>query len=112
MTPDREPTSLGAVVLNNLRFSASGAVGFGVALVVSGAFLKTDYLFPFAAGAVSTLWGIVLRLVGILGGPAFDLGLLVYGFGWTFVAIGSMVLGYRILRNKVVGLSLGMAIGA
>lgn len=112
LTPDREPMTLGAVLLRNLRGSASSAVGFGFVLVASGAFLKKDLLLPFGAGLLAVPWDVVTRVVGFVEGPAMDPGLLVNSFVWTFLVVGSFVLCYRFFSNKLIALSFGMAIGS
>jgi len=111
-TSGGEPTTFGAVLLRNFRFSASEAIGFGFVLVASGAFLKKDLLLPFATGLLAVFWGVVVRGVGFLEGPALDPSLLVNSFVWTFLVVGSVVLCYRFLSNKLMAIALGMAMGS
>ena len=107
-----EPMTLGRMLVRSLRFEAVTAIGFGVVLVASAHLAKRDLILPVAAGVLTLLWGIVMRVTGVLEGPAFSPALLISAFVWALVTYGSLIVMYRLLRNKMMALSLGMAMGA
>ncbi len=111
-TPAGEPMNLGSWLLMSLRWSLPGAIGFGTVLVASATLMKRDLHLPFAAGILWVVWWMVIRLSGIVDAPAFDPWTLATDFGWCFLSLGSLVVLYRVLHNKLIALSLGMAFGS
>lgn len=110
-SPDGNPQTLIEYLFRSFRFGVWDHAGFAVVLVVSGGALKKDVLLPFLAGFLAVLWGVVMRAVGFLEGPALSPGIVTTNFLWTFIVVGSVVLCYRLLGNKLMGIAMGMALG-
>ena len=109
--PDGEPMTWVAVLVLQLRWAVVGAVGTGLVLVASGTLVRKDLLLPFLAAVLGILWQILVRAVGLVDAPIFDPAALLNVFIWYFLMVGSLVVCYRFLQNKLLALALGMAAG-
>jgi hypothetical protein len=109
---DQEPLTLGSMLVLSLRWSVSSALGYGIILVASATMVRRDLLLPIVAGLLWVVWGIAIRLVGIVDAPAFDPVALITSFVGILLSLGSIVVLYRVLANKLIGISVGMAFGS
>jgi hypothetical protein len=109
--PSGEEMSWAQVLLGSLPGNLVFYGGAAVIIVSLAHILKKDVQLPLAAGVGFVVWGVLVRAAGIIQAPAFSKLAVLGSLTWPVLALGCLVIAFRLINNKLEAIVLGFVVG-